>query len=527
MNSEKIEKFLPETVLSNLFNYLFPDKYRKELKITVITSVVTAFLCYFMFMVNGYAGPDSMGEGVYMYSGFGWAVSLGRWFIAYAQRHVAVNAVIPFTIIMVYTVMCAFAAIIIFRMFDITNKIWYVLVPASFVSFPIVTIQFGYLYMAAFYAVSFFCAVAGTKLIRMRKVWSYPLGLILYICMLGSYQSYVGGVAALALMLLIIDCIGQRKVGQALIDFGAVAGIGGLAAVADLFVMNATISINHIDASDRVNSFSFSDIIENFDFSFKYSRVWFFSYFKDTLFSRDKLYIIVFALIIISEIILVIRLLINKKIVQALLVIVATCLIPYAMNISQFLFPHNGIDNVMRYHYVLILPLLAALLSNLKLSVHKCLLQWTACLSVVVLVFTFITSASIGGLVYKILYTETYTEAMTMVGRVYALEGYEKDVTKVMLADSIEWGTSANEFGLLLSETNIGAGPVFWGGFVGLDFCRKGYFLNYLGVNVGDLSIDEYYGVVESDEYKEMPVWPAEGSVKMINGIAVIKNAGE
>jgi hypothetical protein len=48
-----------------------------------------------------------------------------------------------------------------------------------------------------------------------------------------------------------------------------------------------------------------------------------------------------------------------------------------------------------------------------------------------------------------------------------------------------------------------------------------------LGVNAGWIETDEYLSIIQSQEYQQMPLWPESGSVKMIDGMAVIKFTDE
>ena len=66
-------------------------------------------------------------------------------------------------------------------------------------------------------------------------------------------------------------------------------------------------------------------------------------------------------------------------------------------------------------------------------------------------------------------------------------------------------------------------GPVFWISMYGEDICRYHFFGDYLGIDAKPLNRDDYLRIVQSKEYEEMPLWPAEGSVAMIDGYAVIK----
>ena len=47
----------------------------------------------------------------------------------------------------------------------------------------------------------------------------------------------------------------------------------------------------------------------------------------------------------------------------------------------------------------------------------------------------------------------------------------------------------------------------------------------YFGVDGKNLNRELYENAICSAEFKEMPVWPADGSVKTINGMAIVKFA--
>ena len=49
------------------------------------------------------------------------------------------------------------------------------------------------------------------------------------------------------------------------------------------------------------------------------------------------------------------------------------------------------------------------------------------------------------------------------------------------------------------------------------------FFDKYLGVKIKICSKDEYDSIVKSDEFKNMPIYPNNGSIKIINNIIVIK----
>ena len=52
---------------------------------------------------------------------------------------------------------------------------------------------------------------------------------------------------------------------------------------------------------------------------------------------------------------------------------------------------------------------------------------------------------------------------------------------------------------------------------------NSNYFDKYLGLDIKTCSKEEYKQMVESDEFKNMPIYPNKGSIKIINNIIVIK----
>lgn len=47
--------------------------------------------------------------------------------------------------------------------------------------------------------------------------------------------------------------------------------------------------------------------------------------------------------------------------------------------------------------------------------------------------------------------------------------------------------------------------------------------MNYFGIDGGYFTDDEYISIINSDEFKDMSVWPYDNSIKMIQGNAVVK----
>lgn len=493
---------------------------RRILFITILTCLFN----YFYLIVNGYGGPDAICEGVWYYIGEGTATRLARWAIPYINTFFGKNVVIPLVIVVFYCLMIGASAFIIFLLLDIKNAGFQILTVTAMVSFPVITRQFAYLYMALAYSVAFLMVVLAAWLLRRRKIISFLAGTICLLIMFGSFQSYIGAAAAMVFICFMYDLIRKRSVSDALKNVGIYIISGIIAGGLDLLVAQAMINHRGLEASDRVLSVSLSEAVEYLGFSIPASYRWFFMFFDSDVLMRDKLYFLLFSILFILIIANMVILIKQKKIVHSILLLIAFMLLPLAMNICAVIFPHNGIYDVMRYQYVLIIPLAFALIGILPRMILNSLLQWVLYANIFLLIMGYTISANASAICYKLAYESTHDQAVSMLSRVYELEGYDLDTTPIVLGgQAISWMDTYEAFGQLFRYAVMESGPVFWGGEYGLTTCRYFYFLDYLGVNPQWLTKEQYNDVTGTQEYAEMPCWPAAGSVQMIDGYAVIK----
>lgn len=514
----------PDEVFKGLAKKLFPTEYRKDTIAVAVSALIAFLLCYSYKMITGLSGPDAIIEGTYMYVGGDNALACGRWFIYFVNVYFARSIIQAPIIVFMYCFTIMLSCIMLGRLFNIRKVGYLVLMTAAMISFHVVSRQFSYLYMAWFYAFSFFMCVSAVCLIRKRKIWSVILATACLLLMVGSYQTYIGAVAALAVIMFIIEIVDGSKKSEAFINLGITTGAGLVACLVDIPLTNILSKVFGQGVSSRVSDSGAMSIFENLGFSFKYAYKWFFIYFSgDDVLSRNVLYIVLISLTVLLLLIAVIKMLISKEIVNAILIVVAVLLLPFTMNISLVLFPHAGLTDIMRYHYSLVFVLLFALLSRNDIKIFLPVAEWIAYVVFFVLISTYAVSANATSICEKLAYDATYTQATAILNKVYDLEDYKPDETKIVLGGIITYMDTYTYYNNLFHYANMEPGPVFWNGSDGAIRNRYGYMLAYLGVNPGVLSVDEYLGVVNSEEFKEMPVWPQTGSVKMINDMAVVK----
>ena len=512
----------PGEMLDNVSDKLFKD-HKKETLSGIITAIVMCFACYFYEMIYGLGCPDLLCEGLRYYRNADYATSQARWMIRYINTVAGKNVVIPALTVTLYCAMICISALIISRMMKINNALYVSMLTAVMVSFPVISHQFAYLYMALAYSFSFLAVTLGVMLARKRKVVPFILAVLCFLMMMGSYQSYVGAASALAVVMLIYDSASEEKIGTCFANFGLTALAGTLGAIIDMPFSRLMMKIYHTGTESRVSDFSFANIKDNIGFSLKYSYVWFFSYFDDDVLARNIIYTVIFAILFILSLIIIISKFKNKKFAHGFTLLGAILVLPLAMNLILVLIPSGGVRALMKYQYVLIFAILLFYHSYIGKQIFNNILAYVSIAAVALVLFGNVVAANCTTFMYKYSYDYAEKQALLMLEEIYELEGYEPDKTPIVLGGAFSYTPVKDRYPQIFMYAEQEGGLVFWGNIYGMISCRYHFFMDYMGVNAEYFTSEEYLAAVKSEEYQEMPVWPEKGSVKMIGDKVVVR----
>lgn len=146
------------------------------------------------------------------------------------------------------------------------------------------------------------------------------------------------------------------------------------------------------------------------------------------------------------------------------------------------------------------------------------IIKYIYILTLLILVFTFILENTFTYMARQ----ETYENYYAVINDIYTkatnLDEYSTD-KKWMFSDVICYKVR------YLERTNgfISKDNETWKNYSGTTMQNSNYFDKYLGLDIKTCSKEEYKQMVESDEFKNMPIYPNKGSIKIINNIIVIK----
>ncbi|MCM1100292.1 MAG: glucosyltransferase domain-containing protein [Clostridium sp.] len=199
---------------------------------------------------------------------------------------------------------------------------------------------------------------------------------------------------------------------------------------------------------------------------------------------------------------------------------------PFATNVILLISPELTYHLLMRYQWVVWLILAVALVSRFAGEDAKGnLLQWVGLGAALVLVFHYAVTDNIGYSNLQRKYEKTYAYCARLLDRIEQTEGYYQGIPIAMVGVVGDDPYPVTDITLPVTSNMIGLNGDF------LLYTGENYRIfmqNYLGATLNIMTVEEMGDIYYSPEYIGMESFPAESSVKIVDGIMYIKteNAG-
>ncbi len=102
------------------------------------------------------------------------------------------------------------------------------------------------------------------------------------------------------------------------------------------------------------------------------------------------------------------------------------------------------------------------------------------------------------------------------------VEGYKVGSTPVLILGVIDWNPASylNRNMEIVSDPMVGTTH-----HLAVSYYRtyEWFFHNVLGYNAKVIPVEEVAGYIDDPQIQAMPIYPAMGSVKMVNGVLVVR----
>ena len=516
----------------------FLKKQAKPLLIlATIVGMVNLFLIYSNFLGN----PDNLicGGGLELYQSSHWERSLGRWFLPiFDSMKGGVASPILNTLICV--LFFSLGAIVLCALFEGVQKQWSCAIfVLMIVASPVVAVTATYYYCSAAYGFAFFLATIAAWLVHRYKGWrSIAVGVALMTIVLGLYQGYIGTFTSIAVEYVLIQVLlAQKDSKEIFTKFVRFVLVGLIGIVCYYFVvMPIVLNVYGLEMASYkgANDLSILNIILSAPESMRFAYVDFSEYFLGNSIAANPFGINqVSALLLLTAIIvLFIEVVSNKNWQMRTFILVGVCVLPLACNVMDLLNPATRIILLTSGGLITVPSFcFAAIIIGAKRLKHVQIKDIFSLLGMVfggIIVWLYMLSVNTDGMYMKQL--KNINQAITNRICTVLEQNFNQELyggQKIFIAGIPTHGNYSLELSNLNQKVNAYAK---WGDlWAVLPNSLEGWkemFWQYTGTNLNICTAEEAREVIKTQTFEEMPNYPEDGSIQVVNDIIVVKVSG-
>lgn len=526
----------PQDYLKRIYN-----KTEKAYRIIFLATMLIGISAHGYMFFNKISFHDDVAS----LFGVGATVNSGRWGLEGAFLFncifLNVNSSMPVINGLISLFFIAFSACILARMFDIRSHFWGCMIGGVMTVFPVVASTFMFMFTAPYYFCALFFAVLATYLILERK--HYIWGTFLICFSLGLYQPYITVSFSVFVLYFIFARLENIPVKENIKEIAGyflsvIAGAllwGGINTAWKIFYHIPLVQEGRMSTVAHI---TVKEILLGIAMAY---RNFFFLFYKDYRgLSNGHGIHIIYATIFLLAIIKVILTLCCFKMdkLNKLLYFIAVLLLPLAIGFMGILSALNGIDvhTLTLYSYVFIL--VGIIISADKFEKYSngkkqgsdkflsgkvsVFYEWVMFLTIMWCMIYYIRLDNMAYL--KVDFTQRQADSYftTLVTQIKSAEGYRDDMRVAVIrpeSDSYDLKDVS-----MYSENWYGKVTIYGADWDLNKWLTDAHWQFYLMHHCGFAPefVDDTAAIEGMEEVKDMPCYPDEGSVKVIDDIVVV-----
>ncbi len=483
-----------------------------------LSALIAGFVAHGFRLTNKFFCEDAFN---YLESiSVSWTVSIGRFLLPMVEKARGAREA-TWLIGLLSLFYIALAAVLVRRIFDIKDKTAQCLLAAVMAAVPSVTGTFAFMYTADGYFFGMLMAVAAAYVTLKKDDMKHAaLGGVCLAVSLAFYQAYLSVTIVLFMTVLFLMLLDAEKSVKEILKkslYFLACGVTGLLIYfpgMKLSMMLLKIDmINYMGIADS-KGFSMERIIRSFKNSYIEFARYYLVRWKPEFYNISN--VLLFIIIAVLSAVLLFKKKSKDAPLRAGLICILMLLLPVATHIFFFISPDvSYLSVIMGYSmcFVYIVPFMLAERFNIKDKAVK-YIRPVLNVFIFLIVFHF---AVISNEAYEKMYLankNTENEINRILARMEAMPGYTEDMDVAIFGNTYDipeyvesapmmLGVSSGKF-LTSESTYISA--MNW-------FCAT----DHRGVGK-----KKKKKIVASEEFAQMPMWPAEGAVNIIDGVMVV-----
>ena len=449
----------------------------------------------------------------------GATVSSGRWGLG-ALDSILPNFSMPWIYGILTIVLIALAVCLMADLFHIRSRLLQALLGGCVLAFPSLTGTFGYMFTSSSYGVAFLLAVLGVWLVCKRQLWAVA-ALAAVVLSLSIYQAYIAITATLLVLVLIQDLLQGKQVlpvfKRGLFFLGFLIVTLGLYILATALVLNLTHTQMNSYAGGNV-TFQLSALPQRILLAYQE----FFRSFTQGAYGlmpgTQGLHLLLAAA---SLGLLGCWLWTGKHHPGSIvLLLVLVALLPLSIN-CMFLFTAEGSIHTLVLYSFLGFYLLSAVLmqevlpENAPVAVTAKVLKNAGIWVMVLVIAGNILLANEAYLQLFLRYENAFTFYSNVLATAQQTPGFQEGC-KVAIVGGWQAPAYEDRFENLDQLTGVK-------GFLITDYSAPQFLANYLGVSLPFAGEAQVEALRQTDQFRQMPIYPYHGSIQCIGDYLVIK----
>lgn len=501
------------------------EKYKNTPEAAAVFAALAAgFFTHHFALVNVLHNIDDIGNQPF---GYGAGLTFGRWLLSLLgdfERNMGGNYNLPFLNGAIFLMLIAVSAGVLVSALGIKRKWSAALIGMLLAVFPTAAVALFYRFTAAYYGLALLLAVLAVWVLKQYRYGVFLSALCIALS-LGIYQAYVSVTIGLFVLLLIEQALKNKETAWTLIRQGVQ---DCLALMMGLAVYFLCLKLCLRMYGTALSSYNGMDTMGKLTLGNVPRLAWqaFYYFCKFLLLNYcglagSKLLKVAYLLIGGVSVGLIGYLLVAKvKKVSIALLTGAFCLLfPLAVNFVMIMCPDAWIYTMMVYSFVLVACMPLVLMECLPETEHlrrRVMVRMVAgVILVIVCSYTYLDNVNYTAMYYVDRQVENYISSI--VTQIRMTKGFDAN-KKWALLGQIEdpligspWEYELSYGGAFATERTLN------------DISQYSWFWNYVGYRYPQASESEIEMLWGSEEVKEMPCWPSEGSIKVIEDTVVVK----